>query len=122
MNYYTEVVADDTIAASQEDFAELKNLLEFHDDFDDVYHGMEVEYYQGQVHMFCEENGDLEGLPEAVTVHIGKMLTKANLPYWQFGISYTASRKAPGSRGGTFARITPEGSVIFPDTVWPEPS
>ena len=117
MNYYTEIVADDTLKAIPEDFETLLHLLEISNDID--LHGMKVEYYAGEVHMFSDENGTLEVLTDDVLDHIGHMITKAQVEHWEFGISYTASRQTPGSRGGRYARIMPDGSLIFSEITWP---
>jgi hypothetical protein len=119
MNQYTEIVASDTIACSKEDFEQLKALMDGVDDPDREYHGMVVEL-GNELHMFSEEDGVLESVPEAAMKFIGTIIQKANQPYWEFGIAYTASRKAPGCFGGSAARIYPNGDLVFADTTWPE--
>lgn len=119
MNYYCEVVAADTIACSKEDFENLKALLDWDSDPNYDYHGMKVEFYN-ELHMFSEENGILENVPDAALTLIGKIIEKANEPYWEFGISYTATRKSPGAFGGGYARIYPDGNLVFAETTWPE--
>ena len=113
----------ETLPASQEDFDKLVELLAFEDleDEDFIPHGMEVEYYDGAVHMFDGESGSLEDVSNEALAHIGQMIRKAGKAFWEFGISYTASRAAPGSRGGCYARIMPDGSRVFSLTTWPKP-
>jgi hypothetical protein len=77
MNQYTEIVASDTIACSKEDFEQLKALMDGVDDPDREYHGMVVEL-GNELHMFSEEDGVLESVPEAAMKFIGTIIQKAN--------------------------------------------
>lgn len=125
MNYYTEVVAGDSIPARAELVEKLQALMSgdlerVGEDLDYEHHGMEVEYCGGYLHMFDEDGvGQLELLSEDELEVIGQILKEAGMPFWEFGISYTASRKAPGSRGGCYARIYADGSVVTSETTWP---
>jgi hypothetical protein len=119
MNHYCEIVASETITCSKEDFENLNALIDWDSDPNYEYHGMKVELH-GELHMFSEENGILENLPEAALDLIGKIIEKAEKPYWEFGISYTASRKCPGAFGGSYARIYPSGGLVFATATWPD--
>lgn len=109
---------------SQEQFDELLELIEDEtkdeEDFD-LYHGMTLEYYENGGYLVTSgDSSDPDHLSQEFLEKFGKCIGDASMPYLIVGYSFSASRNAPGSCGGGSFRIYPDGSMVYPDIIWPE--
>jgi len=119
-NNYSQVAAVTTLVCTEEEATIIKELLAKSEEEGDTYHGFTTEFSRGELYLFAEESGTPEELPEEALEFIGKLITKNNLPYLEFGYAFTCSKMRPGEFGGGQFRIYPSGVIVWPGIVWPE--
>ena len=117
MNYNTEVTASSALVGTKEEFNILKIRLE---EEQEEAHGFTIEFWGevDEIYLFAEENGDWNNLPKGFLEDFGQLIARNELKYLEFGAAFTASKMAPGSRGGTSFRIHTDGSIGEPSLVW----
>lgn len=126
MNHYTTVTAEGSIeGVSVADFEELKEAIEhtgLNAELGVVYTGtLRKQKEVPTLYIFGEENFDVDlfnerGAPEI----IGKILKKAKLPHFEFGVAFHGSKAAPESAGGTAFRIYADGHMSWQEHIWPK--
>ena len=117
-NYYTIVVPEDGLRCTKQAADRIATMLDEADESDSGEHGFTVNYEAGEMYLVAEEVGDWDMLPRNALEAIGKLISKAQRLYWEFGVSYTASRLVAGSYGGTAFRIMPDGTISTRRCMW----
>jgi hypothetical protein len=123
MNCYTQVTAEGTVkGVSVNDFEDLKEKLENT--------GLDAELWdikrkgkheKGDLYLFGEEYFDESLFIEKGCLKtIGKILTKAKVPYLDFGISFYGNRFRPSSAGGGKFRIYADGHLAWAELKFPK--
>jgi hypothetical protein len=119
-NNYNQVAAIKSLTCTDAESLEIAQVLNNDAETKDCYHGFEIEYSGDQLYIFAEESGTPEELSEEVRKLIGKLITKNELPYLQFGYAFTCSKMRMGEFGGGEFRIYPNGDLVWPFVIWPE--
>lgn len=117
-NYASPATAEIAVPMSEDEFNGLGEMLARAGE-EDRFHGLSSEWDGGGGYFYAEEGLSIEELPEDFLKTLGGYLTRASLPYLEFGVAYTCDKMRPGSHGGTFLRIMPDGSIAAPELVWP---
>jgi len=119
-NYYTTIVATETLKCSEEQYERLQEVLE-DDSVTAFSHGFVVELCEdNRLYITAEDNGDPDALPEQFLQEIGKLLQEQGSPYLEFAMSFTCSKLRQDGFGGGYFRITSQGKLVFPELVWPK--
>ncbi len=114
-NNYVIHTANDSIKCSEEMAGQLSRLLE--EGRDD--HGFEADFGDGRFYVFAEQSGTPDELPKAFLAKFGEALKAAGLQFLEFGYACTCDRCRPGSHSGGSYRICADGTIVWPETVWP---
>ena len=121
MDNYTRVSSNETLMVTREEFETIKKILDEDIQEDGREHGLSVDYDERglSMHLFDDCGcGVLENIPKAALDIITQALRRKGRSYWEIGIAHTADRNVPGTFGGTTARITDSGEVLFPQITW----
>lgn len=71
------------------------------------------------LHIYAEENTNMDAISNEFLTVIGELLTELRLPWWEVGVAEHATRHAPGCFGGGSFRFLCDGSLVWADEVWP---
>jgi len=118
-DYYTTIVATESLQCSQEQYERLLEILE-DDALTEFFHGFGIELDEDSLYITAEDNGDPDALPEQFLQEIGKLLQEQGSPYLEFAMSFTCSKLRQDGFGGGYFRITSQGKLVFPELVWPK--
>ena len=119
-NYNTIITPEAGLPCTKDEADAIgERLRQAWEDGEDRFHGFTTSYEDGQLYLEAEESGTPGELPDDVLTQIGGLITRAGLPYLEFGSAFTCSRLVPGSHGGTAFRIYPDGSLVARVEVWP---
>ena len=114
--FYPTVTADRGLKATRDEYNALKAALKADEDNDQS--GFEIEYYDGEVHVFAREGTDWKELPRPFLTLLGTLIAKNNLKYLEFGPAFACNTPRMGSSCGTYIRIKTNGSVWEPKLTW----
>ena len=115
MNSYSMMTAEDSLPCTQQEFDEIKALLDRCNDGDEPC-GIGCEYDPNgkSIYLFGEERTDIDLMPEEALKKIGALITKAKWPHLECGFAFYGDRPKPGSCGGAVLRIMPDGKIVSP--------
>ena len=114
-NYNTLMSSDKTIPCSVKEFNHIERMLE-----KDCC-GIQCEHYnQKELYLFAEENACVEELTVGTCRAIGKLLKKNKLKFVELQLAFTCSKLCMDSQGGTYARLLPDGEVVWQNKSWPK--
>lgn len=128
---YTTITAENTIKCTREEaealMRTLTNTIPTQPDSEQVITvthesaclSIEFDTRDNEIYFFAEDYGNVDEIPHEFLTELGRILTRLNKPYIEFGVAFHASKAYPGSSGGTAFRITKDGEVIEPEVVWP---
>ena len=119
-NYYTSATAEKAIPCTQLEFETFRRILGSSDEDADYFHGFECEQHGEEIYFFSEEETSEDVLPDEFFDALGQLLTRLSLPHLEFGVSYSCSKNAPGSCGGSSFRIMANGSLVYEQRTWPD--
>ncbi len=119
---YSTMVPFDFIKCSLEDFEGLQYVLSVEnqrlEDEEELCLCLEIEYNDGELFIYAENFGD-DSLPEIVCSAIGRLLRLSGKEFLEFGYSQASSRIMINSHGGGVLRIYNNGTLVYPEIVWP---
>lgn len=115
-NSYSPAAGYQTIKCSK---ALADSIAEALDNGHEDPHGFQVEYYDGELHLFAEEGCSPDALPKAALVLIGQAVAEAGMFFLKVGVAMYCDKMRPGSFGGYDFLITPQGEIVYPAIVWP---
>ena len=123
-NSYTRVTAEESIACSDELYAQLQRVLESDaekrrstDGCDDGFEWTRTK--DGYLYAYAPDSGDPDAWSEELLDVLGAIITAAELTHWEFGVAYWDDKCRPDSAGGYKFRIMADGSLVFGVTEWP---
>ena len=119
---YSTMVPYDFIKCSLEDFEGLQHVLSVEnqrlEDEEELNLCLEIEYIDGELFIYAENFGD-DSLPENVCSAIGRLLRLSGKEFIEFGYAQASSRIMINSHGGGVFRIYNNGTLVYPEIVWP---
>jgi len=126
-NYYTTSTTDTCLNCDDEEADKLRALLgvlEYDADGCAEEHGFELEQIgPGSIYLVAkDECSDHDLLPDAFLAALGPVIQRNEIPYLEIGYAHTCDKARPGSHGGGYARIYPNGRLVNPTITWEVPS
>ncbi len=119
---YSTMVPCDFIKCSPEDFEGLQRVLSLEnqrlEDEEDLNLCLEIEYIDGELFIYAENFGD-DSLPENICTAIGRLLRLSGKEFLEFEYAQASSRIMISSHGGGVFRIYNNGTLVYPEIVWP---
>jgi len=119
---YSTMVPCDFIKCSLEDFEGFQHVLSLEnqrlEDEEDLNLCLAFEYLDGELFIYAENFGD-DSLPENVCSAIGRLLMLSGKEFLEFEYAQTSSRTMIRSHGGGVLRIYNDGTLVYPEIVWP---
>ena len=114
---YSQCTPDRGLRCTEAQSDALEKALDVADEDDG--HGFECDYDGEEFYFYAEDYVNMDALPSAFLKLVGELLTEQGLPYMQLGYAYTCSKMRTGEFGGGYARIYPDGKLVWPETLWP---
>lgn len=119
---YSTMVPYDYIKCSLADLKCLQHVLSLEiqrlEDEEEVGPELEIEYIDGELFIYSLNFGD-ETLTGNLCSEIGRLLRLSGMEFLEFGYSQTSSRIMINSHGGGVFRIYNNGTLVYPNIVWP---
>lgn len=124
MNHYTQITAEGAIkGVSKKDFDTLVSMLDgtgIEAELWEPVNDKAGEVVKGNLYLYSEEFFDEETFIESGAIEfIGALLKKRKVEYLELGMSFSGSKAAAGSAGGTAVRIYDNGDLVWSERVWP---
>jgi len=126
-NSYSIFTAATPVPCLPIELEQLQEMLRRAEEDEDHCHGFTIDNSAGPksthlelegAYLYAEENGTVDELPADFLLLLGQLMTRAGMPWLELGCAQTCSRLIPGTHGGLFLRLHPDGAIEQPWVLW----
>ena len=117
-NTYTQAAGITTLTITKNEYEELKELLLDEHTIGDEWHGMSVDYYEGECLLLAENDCEPDVLTKAFLARFGELIAANDMLFYEVGVAYACDKMCAGGFGGATFRIWHDGEIEWARRLW----